>query len=99
MIDDWLSASKILCQLDEGRFAKDLAEAKNVPHRRPAKPVDALVVVADNGQPRPIAGQFFQDLLLCRTRVLIFIDQDFLELPPEFFSDVGELLSRSNAEL
>ena len=88
MIDDWLSASKILRQLDDGRVAKDIAEAENVPHSRPAKPVDALIVVADNGQPGPIAGQLSQDLLLCGARVLIFIDQDFLELPAEVFFDL-----------
>ncbi len=76
---------------DIGARAEMTGKVEDVAHRRRAKRIDRLGVVADDGQPLAVGPQRQQHRGLELVGVLIFVDQDMIEARGDFTGDRGLL--------
>ena len=82
-VEDGLRRAVVLGQHVGGARRVALAEVEDVRDRGPAELVDALVVVADDGQVRRLARERAHDRELREVRVLELVDEDPRVAPPE----------------
>jgi len=80
-VEDRPGRTVVVFQRDNRRRRRELArKIEDVTHRRRAKAVNRLSVVADHSEPRAIGCQRQENIGLQPVRVLILIDQNVVEL-------------------
>ena len=78
--EDRLGRAIVALERDDARRRREaLRKLEDVAHRRGAKGIDRLRVVADHGQAAPFGPQLQHDLGLQAVGVLVFVDQQMVE--------------------